>query len=123
MVLLIHFFNDGGIYIMYPILILLFVVVGLFVKTIFDKSNWAKTKSLLASIGWFAIALGYLGRTLGLIQAFDNIERSGDIAPSMLSGGLKMAFLGPLAGIIVFLIARLGIIILISIQKKNTLEE
>jgi len=40
----------------------------------------------------------------------------------MLSGGLKMALLGPLAGIIVFLVARAFIIILIAKEKNSVAE-
>ena len=120
MILFIQFLNHGGTYIMYPILILLVVVVALFVKALIDKGDYSKTKSLIASIGWFAIAWGYLGRTIGLIQAFDNIEAAGEITPKMVAGGLKMAILGPLAGIIVFLVVRLFIIILISINKNRS---
>lgn len=119
MVLFIHYFNDGGSYIMYPILILLVVISALFVKALIAKGDFSKTKSLIASIGWFAIAWGYLGRTIGFIQAFDNIEASGEITPQMLSGGLKMALLGPLAGIIVFIVARLFMIILAWPQRNN----
>ncbi len=118
MVLFIRFFNDGGTYIMYPILILLIIIVGLFVKALTEKGDYSKLKLLIASIGWFVIAWGYLGRTIGLIKAFDNIAASGQITPEMLSGGLKMALLGPLAGIVAFLMARLFIIILIWKQKN-----
>ncbi len=120
MILFIQFFNDGGTYIMYPILIMLFVVVFLFIKAVLNKSYFVKTKALIVSISWFAIAWGYLGRTIGLIKGFDNIQAAGDISPAMLSGHLKMALLGPLGGIIVFLIARVCIIILISINKNKS---
>ena len=122
MILFIPFFKDGGTLIMYPILALLIVVIALFVNALLKPESFSKMKSLIGSIGWFVLAWGYLGRTIGLIKAFDNVAASGDISPSMLSGGLKMALLGPLAGIIVFLIARAFIIIMIMREKKSVSE-
>lgn len=112
-------FSEGGPIFTYTILILLIIILGLFVKGLMDKNDNSKTISLIASLGWFAVAWGFLGRTFGLIGAFDNIEAAGDLTPSLLAEGLKMALLDPLFGILVFLIARAGIITLILIQKKK----
>ena len=116
---LIHILNDGGILISYPIIILVIVVFVLFFRAMLGKANFAKTKSLLVSIGWFCLVWGYLGRTIGLIRAFDKIQAVGDISPSMFAIHLKMALVGPLVGIFAFLVARLLIIILVSMQKSN----
>ena len=115
----IHILNDGGILISYPILILLIVILILFFRAFLGKAEFLKTKSLLVSLGWFSIVWGYLGRTIGLIQAFDKIQAAGDISPSMFASHLKMALVGPLLGIIVFLVARLLIIILVAMHKKE----
>jgi len=114
---LIEILNDGGVYITYPILILLLVMVVLFVRATLGKADIDKTKSLIVSISWFCIAWGYLGRTIGLISAFDKIQAAGDISPSMFASHLKMALVGPLVGIITFLIARVLIIILVARNK------
>jgi hypothetical protein len=114
---LIEILNDGGVYITYPILILLLAMVVLFVRAIMGKAGFEKTKSLLVSISWFCIAWGYLGRTIGLIAAFDKIQAAGDISPSMFASHLKMALVGPLVGILTFLIARALIIILVARNK------
>ena len=60
---------------------------------------------------------GFLGQMLGFISAFDAVQAAGDVSPSMLAGGLKVAILSPLFGMIVFLIARIGIIILNILNK------
>ena len=73
--------------------------------------------SLMKHIGWFAVAWGFMGRTFGLIHAFDLVEASGELTPSLLAEGLKMALVDPLFGIFVFVVARLGIIILIAMKK------
>ena len=69
-------------------------------------------------IGWFAVAWGFMGRTFGLIHAFDLVEVHGELTPSLLAEGLKMALVDPLFGIFVFTITRLGIIILVASQKN-----
>jgi len=114
-------FVDGGILITVPIFILLIIVVALFVKEIIARNNIKKTKELIASIGWFVIAWGYLGRTIGLIMAFDKVAIAGEIAPELLSGGLKMALVGPFIALLTFIIARLAIIIFILMEKKKTI--
>jgi len=111
-------FNDGGPFFTYPLLILLLLIMALIANGFFNKSNNGKTIALIISLSWFALAWGFLGRTFGLIAAFDNIQAAGQLTPHLLAEGLKMALLNPLFGIIVFLIARLGIIILIG-QKKE----
>ncbi len=112
-------FNDGGPIFSYPILILLFVIVFLIIKGFIQKGNIGKTVALLKSLSWFTLAWGFLGRTFGLIVAFDNVASSGELTPSLLAEGLKMAILGPLFAILVFIIARIGILIFIWTTKKE----
>lgn len=115
-------FNDGGPVFTYTIFVLLLIVIVLFVKAILEKDYSKKSRSILGSIGWLALAWGYLGRTFGLIMAFDNIAAAGEITPQHMAGGLKMALLGPLFGITTFLLARLGILIIQLKSKKETFE-
>ena len=112
--------NDGGILIVYPILILLIIIIVLFVTGLKNREKFEKTKSLIASIGWFVIAWGYLGRTIGLIEAFDKIAAAGDVSPAIISNGLRMALVGPAVALFTFIIARLEIIIMILLQKKES---
>jgi len=104
---------------MYTILVLLVIVLGLFIKALIEKNNYNKTISLLSSIGWFVVAWGFLGRTFGLIVAFDNVSAYGELTVDLLAAGLKMALLNPLFALMVFLIARAEIIILIIFNKKT----
>lgn len=110
--------NDGGPLFTYVILLLLVVILVLFIRSIIgNETKREKTIALLKSFAWFGAAWGFLGSNIGLITAFDKIQAAGDIAPSILAEGLKMALVGPLFGIIVFIIARAGIIALILIKK------
>ena len=115
-------FNDGGPVFTYIILVLLLIIITLFVKSILEKDYSKKSRSILANLGWLALAWGYLGRTFGLIMAFDNIAAAGEIAPHHMAGGLKMALLGPLFGITVFLLARIGILLLQLKSRKESYE-
>ena len=111
--------NDGGPVFTYTILILLLVIIALFIIALVNRESEKKMSSLIASIAWFALAWGYLGRTFGLIMAFDNIAASGQITPEMMAGGLKMALVDPLMGLITFIVARAGIIVLTVIRKRE----
>ncbi len=48
--------------------------------------------------------LGFMGTVVGMIDAFDSIEAAGDIAPSMVAGGIKVALLTTVGGLIVAVI-------------------
>ncbi len=114
--------NDGGPVFTYIIMVLLLIIIALFVKAILEKDYSKKSRSIIASVGWLALAWGYLGRTFGLIIAFDNIAAAGEITPQHMAGGLKMALIGPLCGITAFLLARLGILVLQLKSKKESFE-
>ncbi len=51
--------------------------------------------------------LGFLGTVIGMIQAFDAIEAAGDISPSLVAGGIKVALLTTVFGLIVAIILQL----------------
>jgi len=51
--------------------------------------------------------LGFFGTVVGMIFAFDTIEAAGDISPSIVAGGIKIALLTTVAGLIVAMILQL----------------
>ncbi len=112
-------FNDGGPIFTYPILIFLLTIIALFILEFFKPGDRDKTVSLIKHISWLAVAWGFLGRTFGLIKAFDLVAAQGELTPRLLAGGLKMALVDPLFGIFVFIVARVLIITLVAAQKKN----
>lgn len=64
----------------------------------------------LSWIGLFiAIApmLGFMGTVIGLIQAFDAIEVAGDISPALVAGGMKVALITTVGGLIVAIILQI----------------
>lgn len=51
--------------------------------------------------------LGFLGTVVGMIQAFDKIETVGDISPTIVAGGIKVALLTTVFGLIVAIILQI----------------
>lgn len=51
--------------------------------------------------------LGFLGTVVGMIQAFDAIAEAGDISPSLVAGGIKVALLTTVFGLIVAIILQI----------------
>ncbi|QQS28552.1 MAG: MotA/TolQ/ExbB proton channel family protein [Sphingobacteriales bacterium] len=51
--------------------------------------------------------LGFLGTVVGMIQAFDSIEAAGDISPGLVAGGIKVALLTTVFGLIVAIILQI----------------
>jgi biopolymer transport protein ExbB len=51
-----------------------------------------------------APSLGFLGTVIGMVMAFDNIQRAGDISPTVVAGGMKVALITTIFGIIVALV-------------------
>jgi len=110
--------NDGGPVFTYVILVSLIVIIVLFILALVQKKGNSKATDLIKQISWFAVAWGFLGRTFGLIKAFDMVAAQGELTPRLLADGLKMALVDPLFGIMVFVVARILIIVLISVGKE-----
>lgn len=51
-----------------------------------------------------APSLGFLGTVIGMVLAFDNIEKVGDISPTVVAGGMKVALITTIGGLVVALI-------------------
>ncbi len=51
-----------------------------------------------------APSLGFLGTVIGMVMAFDNIQIAGDISPTIVASGMKVALITTIFGIIVALV-------------------
>lgn len=51
--------------------------------------------------------LGFLGTVVGMIAAFDAIEAAGDISPSLVAGGIKIALITTVGGLIAAMILQI----------------
>ena len=61
-------------------------------------------------LSWIALfiaiapSLGFLGTVIGMVKAFDDIQKAGDISPNVVAGGMKVALITTVAGLIVAMI-------------------
>ena len=64
-------------------------------------------------LSWIALfialapMLGFMGTVIGMIVAFDNIEAAGDISATIVAGGMKVALLTTVFGLIVAIILQI----------------
>ena len=64
----------------------------------------------LTWIGLFialAPMLGFLGTVIGMIDAFDQIQAAGDMSPALVAGGIKVALITTVGGLIVAMILQI----------------
>ena len=61
---------------------------------------------LESGLSWISLfialspSLGFMGTVVGMIQAFDDIERSATMSPTVVAGGIKVALLTTIMGLI-----------------------
>ena len=69
-----------------------------------------------------APSLGFLGTVIGMIQAFDAIQVAGDMSPNVVAGGMKVALITTVGGLIVAVILQLFYNYILSQIESLTLE-
>lgn len=68
---------------------------------------------LESGLSWIALfialapMLGFMGTVVGMISAFDSIAAAGDISPTLVAGGIKVALLTTVGGLIVAVILQI----------------
>ena len=72
-----------------------------------QASNLEKGCSWITLFIAMAPSLGFLGTVIGMVQAFDDIQKAGDISPTVVAGGMKVAIITTIFGIIVALVLQL----------------
>ena len=72
-----------------------------------QMGNLEKGLSWITLFIALAPSLGFLGTVVGLVQSFDAIERAGDISPTIVAGGMKVALLTTVFGLIVAIILQI----------------
>lgn len=63
---------------------------------------------ILATIANVAPLMGFLGTVAGMILAFDAIAKAGDVDPSLVAGGIKVALLTTAAGLVIAIPVNIG---------------
>jgi len=69
-----------------------------------QMSNMENGLTWIALFIALAPSLGFLGTVIGMIQAFDDIQKAGDISPNVVAGGMKVALITTVGGLIVAMI-------------------
>ena len=65
------------------------------------------------NISWLSLfialapMLGFMGTVIGMIDAFDSIQAAGDISPTVVAGGIKVALLTTVFGLVVAIILQI----------------
>ena len=72
-----------------------------------QMSNMENGLSWISLFIAIAPSLGFLGTVIGMIQAFDAIQAAGDISPNVVAGGMKVALITTVAGLIVAMILQI----------------
>lgn len=114
----------GGIEYMSPIAILLMVNLGLILFSLLQlflrKELPSKLLNVIRQIGGLALAFGVLGTIIGFFQAFDALEKMDQILPfQVIMGGLKVAIITVIYGLIVFCVSLFAFILLNFVNKKR----
>lgn len=76
----------------------------------YGSVQMGQMESGLSWIGLFIALspmLGFMGTVVGMVGAFDAIQAAGDISPTLVAGGIKVALLTTLAGLIAAVILQL----------------
>lgn len=87
--------------------------------------------SLEKNLSWITLfisiapSLGFMGTVIGMIQAFDKIQQVGDISATVVAGGIKVALLTTLFGLIVAIILQIFYNYILSMVEKlvNKMED
>lgn len=113
----------GGVPFMHAVSIPFIANLALIIITILQivqkKNVNQKLIEIGKQLGGLALALGVFGTVMGLFQAFDALENSKDVIPfQVIMGGLKVALITALYGLIVFCISQLAYIILKLITRQ-----
>ena len=90
-----------------------------------------ETGKLERGVSWLSLfialapMLGFLGTVVGMIQAFDAIEAAGDISPTLVAGGIKVALLTTVFGLIAAMILQIfyNLIIAMIDNLVNKMED
>ena len=74
---------------------------GLLAANLEKGCSWIKLFIAMAP------SLGFLGTVIGMVMAFDQIQQAGDIGPTIVARGMKVALITTIFGIVVALILQL----------------
>ena len=87
-----------------------------------EASKMEQNLSWISLFIAIAPSLGFLGTVIGMIQAFDAIQVAGDMSPNVVAGGMKVALITTVGGLIVAVILQLFFNYILSQVESLTIE-
>ena len=87
-----------------------------------ESSKMEQNLSWISLFIAIAPSLGFLGTVIGMIQAFDAIMVAGDMSPAVVAGGMKVALITTVGGLIVAVILQIFFNYILSQVESLTIE-
>ena len=87
-----------------------------------EASKMEQNLSWISLFIAIAPSLGFLGTVIGMIQAFDAIMIAGDMSPAVVAGGMKVALITTVGGLIVAVILQIFFNYILSQVESLTIE-
>ena len=87
-----------------------------------EASKMEQNLSWISLFIAIAPSLGFLGTVIGMIQAFDAIMVAGDMSPAVVAGGMKVALITTVGGLIVAVILQIFYNYILSQVESLTIQ-
>ena len=87
-----------------------------------EASKMEQNLSWISLFIAIAPSLGFLGTVIGMIQAFDAIMVAGDMSPAVVAGGMKVALITTVGGLIVAVILQIFFNYILSQVESLTID-
>ena len=114
----------GGVPWMHPITLMLFINIVIVVLELIGKfrnPNYEFPRIFwIKQVGGLALAWGVFSTVVGLFLAFGDLSKSGDTIPFyVIMGGLQVALITAIYGLIVFMLSFLMAMVLAMVAKRT----
>ncbi|MEE4284546.1 MAG: MotA/TolQ/ExbB proton channel family protein, partial [Mariniphaga sp.] len=89
------------------------------IRILMKKDYSGRGLNFILMFGSLSFILGLLAQAIGMFQAFEVIQRVGDISPALVAGGLRVSMIAPLYGVAYFILSIPVWVIFREIVKKH----
>ncbi|WP_010662349.1 MotA/TolQ/ExbB proton channel family protein [Marinilabilia salmonicolor] len=104
-----HWYEGGALFM--TLIFLMWVAVIALCIVFWRKRKKADRRTLvrlnegILFTGSLAFLLGILGQVLGMFEALNVIGEMGDVSANMIAAGLRVSFIAPLYGFVLFILS------------------
>jgi hypothetical protein len=118
-------YRAGGTQFMHPLTLILLVNLGLIIFALITKFQKKTIKGnileMIRQLGGLALAWGVFSTVVGLFFAFDALEGMKETLPlAVIMGGLKVALITIIYGLIIFIFSLISFIGLRSMTNNSS---